>query len=242
MANERNTALTSHLYCNQLSIFQNYRIAPTNIHLVITKLSKTAIENEPLYSSLKRKEILLSTLIWVGIKYTLVLFGLWILSFPNKKISFLCKRGWVLLCACPGYWLKERWVNAVQFSHLQVKVKVISGWAGRVLRCNIYFQRETLAKCRCWSPFWPLWLVPVFALAPFYAGIEKSQEVKWYFSCLIITQHGYLAHSKRSSVQRNQCFLSQNASSLWLRDSLYILISIWKGWSWELFFAVLTLL
>lgn len=187
LANERNTALTSHLYCNQLSIFQNYRIEPTNIQLVITKLSKTVIENEPLYSSLKRKEILLSTLIWVGIKYTQVLFGLWILSFPNKKISFLCKRGF---CCVPPRLLVEGKASERCVVCLSPGEGESHLWAGRVLRCNIYFQREELAKCRCWSLFWPLWLVPAFALAPFYSGIEKSQEVKWYFSCLIITQHG----------------------------------------------------
>lgn len=87
-------------------------------------------------------------------------------------------------------------------ARLWVKTKVISGH-GWFRSIKMYFQRKMLTKCRCWSQFWPLCLVPACALAPLSRLREEpGSEMLSPFPSHDSAGLAWLA-IKNSSVKRN---------------------------------------
>lgn len=196
--------LMSVLYRNWLCIFQKCRTEPRNIHLVLTKVSAKSCyvkRTSLLIFKKERDSFVHADLSWDEIN-TESLFGLWILSFSNKNSPFLHKWA-VLLCVCLGWWVMEGHVNTTE-------PLLVSGWneghrwARRTLQCNLYFQREMLAKGRRWSQSWPLRLEPAVVLAPLFRQREEPRsEVIFSFPHHYSARLACLA-LKNSSIKRNR--------------------------------------
>ena len=130
------------------------------------------------------------------------------------------------------------------------KSPLISGWKQRSslgmqdFAVWYMFAKGNACKCRCWSQFWLHdWCQPL----PWHLCWDKgeSQEVKWYFPSLIITQQASpacLVIKEIRCQEKLQCsFSSKNAFSLMVKRSTVFWYCFWDGWSCGSIFSTLTL-